>query len=156
AAKHAFETALAANRKAGRAEVAALNLVNLANLAAISGDDESADARYHEALSLYLGAKERVGAAEVWHDIGLLRTARGDFAGAVAALSKALRAYQVTGPPNETAGVLRDLAIARAATGDLQSAVRELRRAAIVAAGISGGDDTGLLARIEITRADLA
>jgi len=153
AAQRAFETALEANRKAGRAEVAAVNLVNLANLAAIAGDDESADKRYREALTLFRGAEDRVGAAEVWHDIGLLRTTRGDFAGAIAALLTALRTYEITGPPTQTASVRVDLAIARAATGDLQAAVRELRRASTV---VADGDDPQMLARIELTRADLS
>jgi CHAT domain-containing protein len=153
AAKHAFETALAVNRKANRPDGAAVNLVNIANLAAVSGDDESADSLYREALALYRSNGDRVGAAEVWHDIGLLRSARGDFAGAAAALSTALRTYEITGPRTHAASVRRDLAVVRAATGDLQGSVRELRRAATTAAD---GGDPDLLARIALTRADLA
>src|SRR3989441_8674566 len=73
-ARRAFEAALAANRHAGRRGPAALNLVNLGNLAALSGEPEAAAGRYREALALYRGEDDPPGAAEVVHDIGLLQS----------------------------------------------------------------------------------
>src|SRR5207245_899300 len=145
----------AANRHAGRRGPAALNLVNLANLAALSGEPEAAAGRYREALALYRAEDDRPGAAEVWHDIGLLRSNRGDYAGAVAALTASLAIYEVTGPAHEVAAVRRDLADVRAATGDLQGARRELERAETALRRV-GDPDAELLARLALTRGDLA
>src|SRR5207247_1180457 len=151
-ARRAFEAALAANRGVGRRGAAAVNVVKLGTLAALSGEPEAAAGRYREALALYRAEDDRPGAAEVWHDIGLLRSNRGDYAGAVAALAASLAIYEVTGPAPDVAAVRRDLADVRAATGDLQGALRELQRAE--AAARHGGP--GLLARLALTRGDLA
>ena len=154
-ARHAFETALAANRRVGRREGEAVNLLNLGNLAALSGDYDAAGARYREALVVFRADGNRVGAAEVWHDIGLVRSSRGDYAGAVAALAASMVIYEVTGPPHDIAAVRRDLADVRAAMGDLQGALRELQRAETVVRP-RGDADPGLLARLALTRGDLA
>jgi len=153
-ARHAFETALAANRRADRRGPAAVNLVNLGNLAALSGDPEAAG-RYREALALYRAEDDRPGAAEVWHDVGLLRLSRGDYAGAVAALAASLAIYDITGPAHDAAAVRRDLADVRAAMGDLQGALRDLQRAE-TALQRGGDPDAELLARLALTRGDLA
>ena len=154
-ARRAFEAALAANRGVGRRGAAAVNFVNLGNLAALSGEPEAAAGRYREALALYRAEDDRPGAAEVWHDIGLLRSNRGDYAGAVAALAASLAIYEVTGPAPDVAAVRRDLADVRAATGDLQGALRELHRAE-TALRRGGDPDAELLARLALTRGDLA
>ncbi len=153
-ARRAFAAALAANRRADRAGPAAANLINLGNLAALSGDYETAAAHYHGALASYRAAGDRPGTAEVWHDVGLLRTSGGDYAGAITALSAALAIYTVTGPIADVAAVRRDLAEVRAATGDLPAALRELERAE--GAVKRGRGDPALLARLALTRADLA
>src|SRR5437016_2642997 len=58
-ARRAFEAALAANRGVGRRGAAAVNFVNLGNLAALSGEPEAAAGRYREALALYRAEDDR-------------------------------------------------------------------------------------------------
>src|SRR5439155_760462 len=84
-----------------------------------------------------------------------LRSTRGDYAGAVAALTASLAIYEVTGPAHEVAAARRDLADVRAATGDLQGARRELERAETALRRV-GDPDAELLARLALTRGDLA
>ncbi len=91
----------------------------------------------------------------MWHDVGLLRLSRGDYAGAVAALAASLAIYDITGPAHDAAAVRRDLADVRAAMGDLQGALRDLQRAE-TALQRGGDPDAELLARLALTRGDLA
>src|SRR2546425_11629264 len=67
-ARPAFEAALVTNRGADRAEPAATNLVNLANVASLEGEYAEAVARYREALGIYRAHENRLDAASVLHN----------------------------------------------------------------------------------------
>src|SRR2546429_6620431 len=77
-ARRQFETALELNRRDGRDEVAATNLVNLAGLAAASGDFGRAETWYHDALAIWRGREQWADAADALHGLGQPHLSRGD------------------------------------------------------------------------------
>src|SRR5207237_10739510 len=62
-ARRQFDTALALNRRDGRDDVAATNLVNLAGLASVDGDFAQAERLYRDALATWRAREEGAGAA---------------------------------------------------------------------------------------------
>jgi CHAT domain-containing protein len=142
------------NRRASRDEPAAINLINLGNLASLVGDYPHTDAHYGEALALYRASANRVGEASVLHDLGLLELQRGDFHAALALLSQSLTIYSVTGPTTEELAVRRDLATTAAAMGNLQQAVTQLGRAERLASVRK--ESPQVLGQLALAQADLA
>src|SRR5258708_40110394 len=86
------------NRRANRSDPTAINLINLGNLAALTGQHDLAEARYDEALAVCRRANNRGRAPDGWHDIGQLRIARGGYPPATTAPGRALPGYDFTGP----------------------------------------------------------
>src|SRR5258708_15769584 len=87
------------NRRASRSDPTAINLIKLGNLAALTGQHDSAEARYDEALAVCRRANNPVRAADVWHHIRQRRIPPGGYPPAIPPLGRALRVYHVMGPP---------------------------------------------------------
>ena len=153
-ARRQFDTALALNRRDGRDDVAATNLVNLAGLASLAGEFTRAEALYRDALATWRAHESWADAAVALHGLGQLELRRGDYPAARMALREALGIYARTGPIAEELGVRRDLAGALAAAGDLQGARDELSRAQRRADSTRA--PPGARAGIALARADLA
>src|SRR5207249_9547685 len=153
-ARRQFEAALVINRREGRDDVAATNLVNLAGLASLDGDFARAERLYRDALSTWRAREQWADAADALHGLGQLELRRGDYPAARTALGEALAIFDRTGPLASALAVRQALASALAAEGDLQGAVDELRRAQ--GAADSARVAPPVRAGIALARADLA
>jgi hypothetical protein len=103
--------------------------VNLAGLAALSGEFGEAEAYYREALAIWQNQELWSDAASALDGLGTLEMRRGDYPAAKTALRKALSLYEQTGQVTERLEVQRALAGSLAATGDLQGGLDVLRQA---------------------------
>ena len=153
-ARRQLEAALAINRRDGRAEVAATNLVNLAGLAESHRGFCPGRVALPRSAGTWRERKQWADMADALRGLGELELRRGDYPAARTDLREALDIYDRTGPAADAFAVRQEMAGALAAQGELQGALDELRQAQHLADSARVG--AGVQAGIALARADLA
>jgi tetratricopeptide (TPR) repeat protein len=149
-----FEQALELNRREKRFGLVALNLANLAGIAAGNGEYARAERMYREALTLHIRNGERAESGFIYQSLGTLYMSRGDYREAAIALENAIRIHEATGASLDAIAARLDLAQVRSAAGNPDSARLILNKAELIANRInaSAAERAGLA----IARGDLA
>jgi tetratricopeptide (TPR) repeat protein/transcriptional regulator with XRE-family HTH domain len=121
-------TALAAATRLGDTDAQALSTQILASACAELGDHDEARRLFGSSLTLYQRLGNRLGEANVQHNLGMLAERQGRYADGLEHAEKALRLYQAIGNKARQAQALNNLGYYHAQLGDYQQARAYCRR----------------------------
>jgi hypothetical protein len=100
----------------------ASTLRNLAQIALVRGEHDTAAAQLAEARTLFAALGDEAGLAAIDNELGLLAEERGDYAGALDAYRRALRGREAIGDGSGSAESLNNIGFSHYQLGDYDSA----------------------------------